>query len=93
MSGKSGVLEARPTASGQAVLPTPAVRSIPDDAVFTLTELQAVLGLPRHTLRREARLGRLRTSRRAGRLWSTGEWVRQWLQAGEVKRRSPEASV
>jgi hypothetical protein len=67
--------------------PAPAVRSIPDDAVFQLGELQLVLGLARHTLKREARLGRLRVSKRAGRLWTTGLWVREWLEAGEVRRR------
>jgi hypothetical protein len=70
----------------------PTVRRIPDDAVFLLGELQAVLGLPKHTLKREARLGRLRTARRAGRLWCTGHWVREWLESGEVRRRRPETS-
>jgi hypothetical protein len=71
--------------------PTPStitqVRVIPPDAVFTLDELRSVLGLPRHTLRREARLGRLRVSRRAGKLWTTGAWVREWIETGRVRRQ------
>jgi hypothetical protein len=74
----------RPQAQPPA--PPPTVRVIDDRAVFQLGELQAVLGLPKCTLKREARLGRLRVSRRAGRLWTLGAWVRQWLERGEVKR-------
>jgi hypothetical protein len=62
------------------------VRIIPDDAIHPLTEWSVLLGVKRFCLRREARLGRLRTSKRGGRLWSTGKWVRQWLEDGEVKR-------
>jgi hypothetical protein len=69
--------------------PPPAVRVIPSDAVFHLGELQAVLCLPQHTLKREARLGRLRVARRAGRLWTLGRWVQEWLERGEVKRNRP----
>jgi hypothetical protein len=70
----------------------PPVRVVPPDAVFALGELQAVLGLPRHTLKREARLGRLRVAKRAGRLWCLGCWVREWLERGEV-RRAPSAAA
>jgi hypothetical protein len=52
-----------------------------------LDELRAVLGLPLTCLRREARLGRLRVSRRSGRYWTTGRWVMEWVEAGEVKPR------
>jgi hypothetical protein len=47
------------------------------------------LNLPVNTLKREHRLGRLRASKRAGKLWSTGLWIRQWLESGEVHRRRP----
>jgi hypothetical protein len=50
-----------------------------------LDELRAVLALPLTCLRREARLGRLRVSRRSGRYWTTGRWVQEWIEAGEVK--------
>jgi hypothetical protein len=82
-----------PPADGQghdaSSAPTPSPRVIPAEAVFQLGELQAILGLPRHTLRREARLGRLRTAKRAGRLWTTGQWFHEWLRGGEVRRRAP----
>jgi hypothetical protein len=67
----------------------PTIRTIPDDAVFRLDELRLVLGLPRTSLRREARQGRLRVSKRCGFHWTTGRWVRQWVAAGEVTRRQP----
>ena|SRR5947209_2329500 len=70
----------------QPTAPAP-VRTIPDDAVFRLDELAAVLKLPRTTLRREARLGRLAVSRRAGCYWCTGRQVHAWLAAGEHKPR------
>jgi hypothetical protein len=58
--------------------------------VFRLSELQCVLGLLPSTLKREARRRRLRVSKRAGMLWTTGRWVHEWLESGEVKR--PAAS-
>jgi hypothetical protein len=70
-----------------SVAAAPAVRVIPPEAVFRLHELRAVLGLPMTTLRREARAGRLRVARRAGWYGTLGSWVREWLEAGEVKPR------
>jgi hypothetical protein len=64
----------------------PPIRVIPADAIFRLAELRAVLGLPMTTLRREAREGRLRVTRRAGWYWTTGAWVRQWLESGPGPR-------
>jgi len=66
-----------------------AMRIIHPDLVLTLAEWQQLLNLPQHTLRREARLARLRTSRRAGRLWAKGSWIQQWIDEGEVRRRRP----
>ncbi len=68
----------------------PPLRVIPDDAVLRLGEAQALLGLPAGTLPREARLGRLRVAKRAGLCWTTGRWVREWLEGGEVHRRPAE---
>jgi hypothetical protein len=73
-------------------LTAPAVRLIDPHAVFRLAELQQLLGLPVSTLKREARQGRLRVSRRAGMLWTTGAWVHQWIAGGEVKRPAAAAS-
>jgi hypothetical protein len=54
-----------------------------------------LLGLPPSCLPREARLGRLRTSRRAGKLWTTGAWLLSWIEAGETartRRKRPSAT-
>jgi hypothetical protein len=68
---------------------TPTVRVIHPDAVFRLDELRPVLGLSKTCAKREARLGRLKVSRRAGCLWTTGRWIHEWLEGGivRVKRR------
>jgi hypothetical protein len=62
------------------------LRRVPDDAVHTLTEWTIILRLRKHCLPREAREGRLRVARRAGTNWSTGLWIKQWLETGEVRR-------
>ena len=72
---------------GESV-PVPQIRVISPDAVFRLDELRAILGLPMTCLKREARLGRLRVSRRSGRYWVTGRWVMAWIEGGEVDRKS-----
>jgi hypothetical protein len=56
-------------------------------AVYTRAAAQAALGLNRTTLAREIREGRLRVSKRAGRYFLLGEWILEWLRAGEVRRR------
>lgn len=65
---------------------TPPAPIIHPRMVLTLDQAAALLGLPPTCLPREARLGRLRTSRRAGRLWTTGAWLLRWIEAGEVQR-------
>jgi hypothetical protein len=70
----------------------PAAPPLLDDrAVFTLVAAGEFLGLPRTCLKREAREGRLRVSRRAGKYWTCGSWLWQWLLAGERARR-PECN-
>jgi hypothetical protein len=59
---------------------------IDPNAVFLLDQVQALLRLRRSTVRREVREGRLRVSKRAGRYYLLGEWVLEWLRAGEVRR-------
>jgi hypothetical protein len=78
--------------------PAPAVPAalvaLPDHAVLTLEQLRALLGLKKNTLGREVRLGRLRVSRRAGRYFTTGSWIHQWLAEGELKpRHRPDLPV
>lgn len=61
--------------------------------VFTVRQLQSLLGLRASTVRREVRLGRLRVAKRAGRYFVLGEWVLDWLRGGEVSRRQPSATT
>jgi hypothetical protein len=55
-------------------------------AVYRPGQLQLALGLASHTVSREARLGRLRTAKRAGQVYVLGRWVLEWLEGGEVKK-------
>jgi hypothetical protein len=54
-------------------------------AVYTLDVATRALDLAKGTLKREARLGRIRVSRRAGRYYLLGSWILDWLRAGEKK--------
>jgi hypothetical protein len=65
--------------------------TIHPDTVYSRDAAQAALGVPRSTLGREIRLGRLRVSKRAGRYFILGAWLMEWLKAGEVRRRRPAA--
>jgi hypothetical protein len=75
------------------VAPLPPIRVIPPDALFRLDELRALLGLPVSCLKREIRLRRLRVSKRSGRYWCTGEWVREWIETGEVRQQARADAV
>jgi hypothetical protein len=73
--------------------PTPAgVVRVDPHAVYTLdtaTELVArPLGLGETTLRREARLGRLRVSRRGGVYLVTGRALLAWAEGRACRRRA-----
>jgi hypothetical protein len=52
------------------------------DGVYLLGQLKTLLGLSKTTLVREARLGRLRVSRRAGKYFTLGSWVLRWIEDG-----------
>jgi hypothetical protein len=54
--------------------------------IFTLASLRERLGLRKHTLLREIRLRRLRYSKRSGKVFILGNWVREWIERGEVVR-------
>jgi hypothetical protein len=69
---------------GPAVTP---VHVIMPTAVYTADQAQRILRLRPSTIRREVREGRLRVSRRGGRYYLLGEWLIEWLRAGEVRRR------
>ena len=66
-----------------AKAPVPVIHPL---AVFTLPQLTATLQLAAGTLPREIRLRRLRASKRAGRYYLLGEWIIEWLRAGELQR-------
>jgi hypothetical protein len=59
--------------------------------VYTFGSLKAALGLRPGTLPRELRLGRLRHSKRAGKVFILGEWVLEWVAAGERKRPAEDS--
>lgn len=61
-------------------------------AYYSRIEATALLRLRPSTLSTEIGKGRLRVSRRAGRYWFLGEWILDWLAAGECpSRMKPEA--
>jgi hypothetical protein len=62
-------------------------------AVYTGESLRAALGLPKSTVGREVRLGRLRVTKRAGKYFLLGEWILEWLEQGEVCRKRKEVTV
>jgi hypothetical protein len=58
-------------------------------AVYDLASARAALSLAKGTLSREIKLGRLRASKRAGKVLILGSWLLQWVEAGEVRRGKP----
>jgi hypothetical protein len=68
-------------------MPTDQPHVIVPNAVYTLAQAQAALGLAKATLGREVRLSRLRVSKRGGRYYVLGTWLLEWFQTGEVERR------
>jgi len=59
---------------------TPEPHVVHPRAVYSIPAAQSALGLPKTTLRREIRLGRLRVSKRAGRYYLLGEWLPAWAR-------------
>jgi hypothetical protein len=57
------------------------------DGVYSMVSLQAGLGLTKSTVAREIRLGRLLVAKRAGRYFILGQWILDWLRAGEIRKR------
>jgi hypothetical protein len=62
-------------------------------AIYTVETARAALGLAKHCLAREIRLRRLRVSKRGGRYYITGQWLMEWLEAGEVRRTRSEQTA
>lgn len=63
-----------------------AVAVIKMNAVYSLAQFRTTLGLRAGTAAREIRAGRLRSSKRAGKVWVLGSWILQWIEEGERKR-------
>src|SRR5262249_37654821 len=61
-----------------------AVHVVHPNAVYTVAQAQAALGLRANSLKREIRQKRLRVARRCGRYYLLGEWILLWLRAGVV---------
>src|SRR4051812_28991748 len=74
------------TASEASPTPAPAPFVVHPRAVYRPAQLREGLGLAADTIAREARLGRLRITKRGGKVYILGKWVLQWLAAGEVKK-------
>jgi len=73
-----------PLAAGE---PGPAVHVIDPNAVYFVENARRLLRLKESTIRREVRERRLRISKRAGRYYLLGEWLLEWIRAGELKGR------
>jgi hypothetical protein len=64
----------------------PSAHVIHPHAVYFSDTLRELFRLKRSTVRREVKEGRLRVARRAGRYYLLGEWILEWLRAGELAR-------
>jgi len=56
--------------------------------VYFVEDLRHTFKLSGSSVRREVRLGRLRIAKRCGKYVCLGAWVLQWIEAGELRRRS-----
>jgi hypothetical protein len=54
--------------------------------LYLVDEIRDIMRWRKSTLRRELREGRLRVSKRAGRYYVLGEWLLEYIKAGEIKR-------
>lgn len=60
---------------------------------YDFESLNAVLGLKRGAVERARRDGDLRSTRRGGRVLFLGQWVIDWLTAGESEEEQVEEAV
>jgi hypothetical protein len=68
----------------------PAVHVIDPHAVYGVDDAIGIFRLRKSTVRREIREGRLRVSKRAGRYYLLGKWLIEWIEGGELRRRSDQ---
>ena len=76
----------RATESDTPSITPPAI--IAENAVFTVAQVRAMLGLRQSSLRREIREGRLAVNKRCGKYFFLGEQLLDWLRGGEIRRQS-----
>jgi hypothetical protein len=82
-----------PRRGAAAAVPTaPAVHVIDPNGVYFGDDAQRICRLKRSTIRREVREGRLRVSKRAGRYFILGRWLLEWIEQGELRRRTAAAN-
>lgn len=77
-----------PRAAKAPSLPPPP-HVIDPRAIYWVDTLQATLRLRKSSVRREWKAGRLRVGKRCGRLFVLGNWLREWLLQGELRRPEP----
>jgi hypothetical protein len=53
-------------------------------AVYTVDDLRRIFGLKASSVRREVRMKRLRIAKRCGRYFCLGQWILEWIGAGEL---------
>jgi hypothetical protein len=68
-----------------------AVHTIVPTNVYTVPAAAEALSAKANTLPREIRLRRLRASKRGGRYYILGEWLIEWLRAGEIRKNAQKA--
>jgi hypothetical protein len=63
------------------------------DAVYRPEHLAAGLAIPLSGIKRDIRSGKLKASKRRGRLFVLGEQVLEWLRVGVVHRKGAGAAA
>jgi hypothetical protein len=65
--------------------------AIDPNTAYRPEHIEAGLGIPLSGIMRDIRGGKLKASKRRGRLFILGAWVLAWLEDGEVRRRRHSA--
>ncbi len=82
-----------PPASDNGTEPIePVPHVIAANAIYSVCSASRALGLPKSSLPREIRQGRLRVAKRAGRYFILGQWLQEWLEGGERRREEKSGS-
>jgi hypothetical protein len=70
----------------------PMVPEIRPNQLYTLETARLTISAKRSCLAREIRLGRLRFTKRGGKIYILGAWLLEWLGPGQVRKRAAEES-